>query len=47
MPLYKRKFQAITVAVAEENEGAEANPTLKRAANNHCAYGVSDGLVPA
>jgi hypothetical protein len=24
-----------------------ANPTLKRGANNHCAYGAGDGLLPA
>jgi hypothetical protein len=23
-----------------------ANPTLKRGANNHCAYGAGDGLLP-
>jgi hypothetical protein len=24
-----------------------ANPTLKRGANNHCAYGAGNGLLPA
>jgi hypothetical protein len=24
-----------------------ANPTLKRGANNHCAYGAGDGPLPA
>ena len=24
-----------------------ANPTLKRGAKHHCAYGAGDGLLPA